>query len=193
MASALTPKRASASTGLSVSLRPRSLRLLGVETGIDQDVAAVAPDQPDEIVEVLRGGLVRIRQQVIHVGGARRHRRIAQGVDFVDVSHRLHFLLLGLADDRSKPPPSAKVKPGAGRRLAGPSLTASRRARLTPRVGSDTEPRSLRLSPPPQEGGDAESLPPGAAGTRRFARCPTAKPLHGLFPASSRLVAVNCR
>ena len=44
------------------------LRFLGIEAGIDQDVAAAAPDQPDEIIEVLRGGLMRIRHQVIHVG-----------------------------------------------------------------------------------------------------------------------------
>ena len=72
------------------------LRFRGVEAGIDQDVAAVAPDQPDEIIEVLRGGLVRVRHQVIQVRRARRHRRIAQRVDFVGVSHRFHFLLVGL-------------------------------------------------------------------------------------------------
>ena len=69
------------------------LRLLGVEAGIDQDVAAAAADQPDEIIEVQRRGLVRIGDQKIHVGGARRHRRIAQRVDFVGISHRCHFFL----------------------------------------------------------------------------------------------------
>ena len=71
--------------------------LFGVEAGIDQDVAAAAPDQPDEVVEVLRGGLMRIRQEVIQVGGSGRHCRIAEGVDLVGVSHRLHFscLLIG--------------------------------------------------------------------------------------------------
>ena len=72
-------------------------RLFGVEAGIDQDVAAAAPDQPDEIVEILRGGLMRIRNEKIQVRRAGRHRRIAEGVDFVGVSHRLHFscLLIG--------------------------------------------------------------------------------------------------
>src|ERR1700722_15524458 len=50
-------------------------RLFGVEAGIDQDVAAAAPDQPDEIVEILRGGLMRIGYEIIHVGRARRHGR----------------------------------------------------------------------------------------------------------------------
>ena len=90
------------------------LRLFGVEAGIDQDVAAAAADQPDEIIEVLRRGLVRIGDQKIHVGGARRHRRIAQRVDFVGISHRCHFSFLGcrdLADGGTKPLSSAKVKP----------------------------------------------------------------------------------
>src|SRR5450631_479738 len=63
------------------------LRLRRIETGIDQNVAAVPPDQPDEVIEVLSRGLMGVRQKVIHVGGA-RHRRIADGVDFVSVSHR---------------------------------------------------------------------------------------------------------
>ena len=88
---ALTPNPSSASTGLSVSLRRAGLGLFGVEAGIDQDFAAVAPDQPDEVVEVLRRGLVRVRHQEIQMRGARRHRRIAQRVDFVGVSHRCHF------------------------------------------------------------------------------------------------------
>ena len=53
MLSALTPKRSSASTGLSVELAAPQLRFFGVEAGIDQDFAAAAPDQPDEIVEIL--------------------------------------------------------------------------------------------------------------------------------------------
>ena len=91
------------------------LRLFGVEAGIDQDVAAAAADQPDEIIEVLRRGLVRIGDQEIQMRGARRHRRIAQRVDFVGISHRCHFFLgcLDLADPGNKPLSSAKVKRGA--------------------------------------------------------------------------------
>ncbi len=122
--------------------------LLGVEACIDQDIAALPPDQPDEIIEVLCGSLVRIRQQVIHVRGARRHRRIAQGVDLVDVSHRLHFLLLGLADDRSKPLPIAKVKlgdfwpaplclsPTRGRHRVSPAAAPQRQGNLAHCEGS---------------------------------------------------------
>ena len=80
------------------------LGLFGIEAGIDQDVAAAAPDQPDEIIEVLRRGLVRIGHQEIQMRGARRHRRIAQRVDFVGISHRCHFFLecLRLADARQQ-------------------------------------------------------------------------------------------
>jgi hypothetical protein len=70
--------------------RPRT-RLLGIEAGVDQDVAPAAADQPDEVVEVLRRTVMRIRRQEVHVRGARRHRRIAQCVDFVGVSHDLAF------------------------------------------------------------------------------------------------------
>ena len=69
------------------------LRLFGIEAGIDQDVATGPSDQPDEIIQVLRRGLVRIGDQKIQMGGARRHRRIAQRVDFVGISHRCHFFL----------------------------------------------------------------------------------------------------
>ena len=92
-------------------LATAQFRFLGVEAGIDQDVAAAAPDQPDEIIEILRGGLVRIRHQVIQMRRARRHRRIAERVDFVGVSHRFHFSWLRMADRPSKPLSSAKVKP----------------------------------------------------------------------------------
>ena len=98
------------------------LRLFGVEAGIDQDVAAVAADQPDEIIEVLRRGLVRIRHQEIHIGGARRHRRIAQRVDFVGISHRCHFFL-GCLDWPI--PATSHCHP-----------QRSNRARMTPRRGS---------------------------------------------------------
>src|SRR5581483_10353366 len=64
-------------------------RFQRVEPGIDQDVAALAADKPDEIIEVGGGRLVRIRRQIVHVGSARRHRRIAQGKNFVHVFHRL--------------------------------------------------------------------------------------------------------
>ena len=89
------------------------LRLLRIETGIDQDVAAAAADQPDEIIEVRRRGLVRIRHQVIHMRRARRHRRIAEGVDFVGVSHRFHFSWLrAIGRSPQQAIISAKVKPG---------------------------------------------------------------------------------
>src|SRR5689334_14925022 len=42
-------------------LAPADLRLIGVEAGIDQDVAAAAANQPDEVIEVLGAGLMRIR------------------------------------------------------------------------------------------------------------------------------------
>ena len=67
------------------------LRLRRVEAGIDQDVAPLPADQPDEVIEIGGAGLVRIGQQVVHVRRARRHGRIADGVDFVGVSHRFTF------------------------------------------------------------------------------------------------------
>ena len=94
MLSAETPNFASASTGLSVSLRERafaSSALKPVSTRMSRPSPA---DQPDEIIEVLRRGLVRIGDQEIHMRGARRHRRIAQRVDFVGISHRCHFSFL---------------------------------------------------------------------------------------------------
>ena len=125
------------------------LRLFGIEAGIDQDVATAPSDQPDEIIEVQRRGLVRIGGQEIHVGGARRHRRIAQRVDFVGISHRCHLFLdvswmRGLADPGNKPLSSAKVKPGRERRphdsdayyvrrITLPSTTSSARCELDPR------------------------------------------------------------
>src|SRR6476620_11076557 len=45
-----------------------SLRLGGVETGVYQNIAATAADQPDEVIEVLGGGLVRVRHKVIQGG-----------------------------------------------------------------------------------------------------------------------------
>src|SRR5450756_2658145 len=94
-------------------LRNRKLTLNPVEALARFGVAAAAPDQPDEIIEVLRGGLMRVRHQVIQMRCARRHRRIAQRVDFVNVSHRFHFLLVGLLG----PPPShRRGKRSNGRR-----------------------------------------------------------------------------
>jgi hypothetical protein len=87
------------------------LRLRRVETGIDQNVAPLPADQPDEVIEIGGAGLVWVGEQVVHVRRARRHGRIADGVDFVGVSHRVHFFPGRLADRRSKPPSSAKVKP----------------------------------------------------------------------------------
>src|SRR5882757_8120358 len=90
-----------------------ALGLFGVEAGVDQDVAASPSDQPDEVVEVLRRGLVRVRRKEIHVRGA-RHRRIAQRVNFVGISHRCPSSCgLRLSDARTKPLSSAKVKPPA--------------------------------------------------------------------------------
>src|SRR5260370_35597255 len=48
------------------------LRLCRIEAGIDQEIAAVAPDQPDEVIEDLRRGLVRIRHQKLQPRLARR-------------------------------------------------------------------------------------------------------------------------
>ena len=52
-------------------------RLFGVEAGIHQDVAASPADQPDEIIEILGGGLVRIGHQEVQMRGAWRHGRVA--------------------------------------------------------------------------------------------------------------------
>src|ERR1700726_1858956 len=46
------------------------LCLGGVEAGIDQNLAAAASDQPDEIVEVRSGGLMRVRHEIVEVGCA---------------------------------------------------------------------------------------------------------------------------
>ena len=75
-----------------------------VEAGVDQDVAPAAPDQPDEIIQILRRGVMRIGGQEVHVGRARRHGGVAQGVDFVDVSHgHCFFDCLMRAGRRTKP------------------------------------------------------------------------------------------
>src|ERR1700743_2203524 len=42
--------------------------LFGIETGIDEDIAAAAADQPDEIVEIGGRRLVRVRRDEVHVG-----------------------------------------------------------------------------------------------------------------------------
>ena len=65
-----------------------------IEAGIDQNLPAATADQPNEIIQILRGGLMRIRHQEIELRGARRHRRIAQRIYFIDVSHR-SLLLFG--------------------------------------------------------------------------------------------------
>jgi hypothetical protein len=67
-----------------------------VEPGVDQNIAAMPADQPDEIIEVRSRGLVGIRREVIHMRRARRHRRITQRVDFVGVFHRMYFSWLRL-------------------------------------------------------------------------------------------------
>ena len=68
MLDAATPKRSSASTGLSVSLRARELAssaLKPVSTRISRPSPA---DQPNEVIEVLRRAVMRIGRQKIHVG-----------------------------------------------------------------------------------------------------------------------------
>ena len=60
---------------------------LGVESGVDDESAGLRARKPDEIVEILRRAVMRIRRQEIHAGGAWRHRRISERVDFVGVSH----------------------------------------------------------------------------------------------------------
>jgi hypothetical protein len=95
-------------------LATAQLRLFGVETSIDQNIAAMAPDQPDEIVEVGSRRLVRIGHEEIQMRRARRQGRIAQGEDFVGVSHRFRFWSEARSVFcRSKPPPCQKVKPDA--------------------------------------------------------------------------------
>jgi hypothetical protein len=71
-------------------LAAADLGLVGIEAGIDQDVAPVPADQPDEIIEILGTGLMRIGREEVHLRRA-RHGRVAQRVNFVGVSHRLHF------------------------------------------------------------------------------------------------------
>ena len=112
------------------------LRLCRVEAGVDQNIAAVASDQPDEVVEVLRGGLMRIGQQVIHVGRSPRHRRIANSVDFVGVFHRSLFPDARLADVGTKTPSSAKVKRASRSALSRALLLCERRHRLAARQGN---------------------------------------------------------
>ena len=70
--------------------------LFRVESRVDQDVAAVAADQPDEIIEVLRGCFMGIGQEKVQMRRAGRHGRVAERVDFVGVSHGRHFFLSGL-------------------------------------------------------------------------------------------------
>ena len=90
--------------GIERQLAIAQSRFRRIESGIDQDIAAAATDQPDEIIEVLRGGLMRIGHHEIQVRGAWRHCRIAQRVDFVGVSHLVHFFWMGWAiwADRNK-------------------------------------------------------------------------------------------
>jgi hypothetical protein len=64
-------------------------RLFRVEASVDQDVATMPANQPDEVVEVLSGTLVGVRQEKIHVRRARRHGGIADRIDFIGVSHRV--------------------------------------------------------------------------------------------------------
>jgi hypothetical protein len=68
------------------------LCFFSVEAGVDQDVAAVTSNQPNEVVEIRRRGLVRIGLQEIHLGCAGRHGRIAERIDFVGVSHWVTLL-----------------------------------------------------------------------------------------------------
>src|SRR5579883_869080 len=98
-------------------------RFQRVEPGIDQDVATLAADKPDEIIEVGGGRLVRIRREIVHVGSARRHRRIAQGKNFVHVFHWFTSSAYWLA--ASKSPAHPKVKQGRSWWARGASLVAN--------------------------------------------------------------------
>jgi hypothetical protein len=81
---------------------------------------------------------MRIGDQEIHAGGARRHRRIAQRVGFVGISHRCHFFLgcLDLADPGNKPLSSAKVKRGARMTAARQRGMLCERNHIVARKGS---------------------------------------------------------
>ena len=101
--------------------RPRA-RLLGVEAGVDQDLAALPSDQPDEIVEILRRAVMRVGRKEVHVGGARRHRRITQRVDFVGVSHGFaSFLSWTFGDDRRAPSHCPQQRSNTGAAAAAAS------------------------------------------------------------------------
>jgi hypothetical protein len=91
-----------------VSLRLR-VRAAASLKPVSQDIAAAAADQPDEVIEVGRRGVVRVGLQIVHLRRARRHGGIADRIDFVGLTHpvssRFLFLLL-----RNKPSSPVKVK-----------------------------------------------------------------------------------
>ena len=176
------------------------LRLFGVEAGIDQDVAPTAADQPDKIIEVQRRGLVRIGDQKIHVGGTRRHRRIAQRIDFVGISHRCHLFLdvswmRGLADPRQQ---AIVIRKGQTRTRNDGGMTEMRNVRgitvpsTTSSARCEHDPHHLSSGSPNSEadGGTPTRTGTASINSRSAAdRCRSATySLH-----SSSLVAVNCR
>jgi hypothetical protein len=64
--------------------RPRGL----VEACIDQNVAGLAADQPDEITEI-GAFIVHVGQEVVLMGLPARHRRIAQSVNLIVIGQRI--------------------------------------------------------------------------------------------------------
>ncbi len=109
------PERRQRVDGIERQLAAAQARLFRVEAGIDQDVATVSADQPDEIVEVGRGGVVRVGQQEIHVRSARRHRRIAQRIDFVGISHRSSLFFVAVGQPSAAPRGFGQKQEAAGR------------------------------------------------------------------------------
>ena len=79
--------------------RPR-LGFFGIETGIDQNIVARCADQPDEIVEVLGGGLVRIGQEIVQLRRARRHGCVAERID--SWTFPIGFAFVGCGTDRPR-------------------------------------------------------------------------------------------
>lgn len=76
----------------------------GVEAGIDQNVAAVAAHQPDEVIEIGRRRLVRVGRQEIHGRRPLGHGRVADGVDFIGLRHGRRPAFLWLPTPSQLPP-----------------------------------------------------------------------------------------
>jgi hypothetical protein len=88
MRSHLTHTESSASAGLIVSARDLAEAAGLVEACIDQNVAGLAADQPDEITEI-GAFIVHVGQEVVLMGLPARHRRIAQSVNLIVIGQRM--------------------------------------------------------------------------------------------------------